>query len=104
MHQEIDDSVVLYTSPWVQGTRATAYFGPVTSSIFLPEKKLGERYEYWINGQQDLLQSLCRKAKKMGGNSVVGLEISMDPFAKHDGEEGLYLQAVGTVAKLEPLF
>ena len=39
-------------------------------------------------------------------NAVVGLEVTLDPFARKEETDasGLRLHAVGTAAKLEPLF
>ena len=44
--------------------------------------------------------------RKEEDGSVVGLEITLDPFARADASDctGLRLHAVGTAAKLEPLF
>ncbi len=46
------------------------------------------------------------KARSLGANAVVGLEVTLDPFARSAENEatGLRLHAVGTAAKLEPLF
>jgi len=101
-----DSDVELYTSPWVSGTRAAAYFGPISSELFLPDDSLEDRTAAWTRAERALLESLRDKARTLGANAVVGLEVTLDPFA-HDEEKegtGLRLHAVGTAAKLEPLF
>ncbi len=102
-----DSDVELYTSPWVSGTRAAAYFGPISSELFLPDDSLEDRSAAWTRAERELLESLRDKARTLGANAVVGLEVTLDPFAHqsdNEKETGLRLQAVGTAAKLEPLF
>jgi uncharacterized protein YbjQ (UPF0145 family) len=98
--------VELYTSPWVSGTRAAAYFGPISSELFLADGAVEDRSEAWEKAERELLESLRDKARALGANAVVGLEVTLDPFAHVDGSDrtGLRLHAVGTAAKLEPLF
>ena len=101
-----DSDVELYTSPWVSGTRAAAYFGPISSELFLPDDSLEDRTAAWTRAERELLESLRDKARTLGANAVVGLEVTLDPFAHDEDKDGtgLRLHAVGTAAKLEPLF
>jgi uncharacterized protein YbjQ (UPF0145 family) len=98
--------VELYTSPWVSGTRAAAYFGPISSELFLEDASVEDRAAAWGKAERELLESLRDKARTLGANAVVGLEVTLDPFAQEEqnGSSGLRLHAVGTAAKLEPLF
>jgi len=100
------DEVELYTSPWVSGTRAAAYFGPISSELFLEDDSVDDRVEAWTRAERELLESLREKARSLGANAVVGLEVTLDPFAHEEEKDatGLRLHAVGTAAKLEPLF
>ncbi len=100
------DEVELYTSPWVSGTRAAAYFGPISSELFLEDDSVEDRVEAWTRAERELLESLREKARSLGANAVVGLEVTLDPFAQAEEKDvtGLRLHAVGTAAKLEPLF
>jgi len=102
----LDQDVELYTSPWVSGTRAAAYFGPISSELFLEDDSVEDRTEAWSKAERELLESLRDKARSLGANAVVGLEVTLDPFARSAENEatGLRLHAVGTAAKLEPLF
>jgi hypothetical protein len=95
-----------YTSPWVSGTRAAAYFGPVTAEIFLDDDSILDREEDWMKAERELLEVLRDKAKALGANAVVGFEMTLDPFAynKETGATGLRLYAVGTSTRLEALF
>ncbi len=104
-NRSMAEDVELYTSPWVSGTRAAAYFGPISSELFLEDDLVVDRSEAWAKAERELLESLRDKARGLGANAVVGLEVTLDPFAKtEDGATGLRLHAVGTAAKLEPLF
>ena len=38
-----ENDVELYTSPWVSGTRAAAYFGPISSELFLQDDQVEDR-------------------------------------------------------------
>jgi hypothetical protein len=99
------EEVELYTSPWVSGTRAAAYFGPISSELFLEDDFVDDRSVAWGKAEQELLASLRDKARALGANAVVGLEVTLDPFATSPaGLKGLKLHAVGTAARLEPLF
>jgi hypothetical protein len=102
----LSEEVELYTSPWVSGTRAAAYFGPISSELFLPDSSVEDRSEAWSKAERELLESLRDKARVLGANAVVGLEVTLDPFAvlAETATTGLRLHAVGTAAKLEPLF
>ncbi len=102
-----EEDVELYTSPWVSGTRAAAYFGPISSELFLEDDPETDRSDAWTKAERELLESLRDKARGLGANAVVGLEVTLDPFAQSTNSSegtGLRLHAVGTAAKLEPLF
>ena len=100
------DEVELYDKPWVGGTRAAAYFGPIMGECFLPDDENIDRSDSWSKAVLELLEKLRAMASVLGANSVVGVEVTLDPFAlcPTTGEKGLKLLAVGTAALLEPLF
>lgn len=108
MHQVVSfcaEDVELYTSPWVSGTRAAAYFGPVSVELYVPDSEVTDRMASWMKAEAELLASLRDRAWQLGANAVVGLEVLLDPFASHrELGPGLRLHAVGTAARLEPLF
>ena len=83
--------VSLYTSPWVTGTRAMAYFGPVSCAV----KYRGN----WDRTLDRAIFGVQRTAARLGANSVVGVEMTIDPFA-----EPALVTVIGTAANLEPLF
>ena len=89
--------VRLWASPWVSGTRAAAYFGPVSIELFVPGTDPFE----WEKAQTELLEMLKLRTAVLGGNAVVGMEVSLDPFAEQDGARGLRLSVLGTAARLE---
>lgn len=87
------DDVHLYTSPWVGGTRAESYHGPISSTIHFIDTT---SFEAALTLALDEIQQKCAS---LGGNSIVGVELCIDPFATSP-----YVQIVGTSAKLVPLF
>lgn len=89
--------VDMYSSPWVSGTRAAAYFGVVTSGA------LGT-HETFEADMDAVLQELAEKTSRLGANAVVGLETTIDPFCDDEKPNVLKIHTVGTAAKLEPLF
>lgn len=93
--------IVLYTSAWIGGTRATAYLGPVKAELWVPDAQHRE----WDECHRELLDTLRASAFALGANTVVAVEVSMDPWSHHPatGELGLHLFAIGTAACLEPL-
>ena len=102
-----ESDVELYTSPWVSGTRAAAYFGPISSELFLPDDSLEDRTAAWIRAERELLESLRDKARTLGANQRVEFGLRQQDDADQNEEKdgtGLRLHAVGTAAKLEPLF
>ena len=86
------EDVHMYTSPWVSETRASAYYGPVTGDAFCVDRN-------WDLAIESALASIRNAAATLGGNSIVGIELFLDPFA-----EPPYVHAVGTAATLVPLF
>jgi hypothetical protein len=100
--------VELYTSPWVTDTRAAAYFGPVAHEAtfrWRPHRGGRRHLRCWCWLVEDpapaaaldeVLDGIRARARALGANAIVGLEVSADPFAGT-------LHAVGTAAKLEPL-
>jgi len=96
------EDIKIYTSPWVSGTRAAAYFGPVShelSRVRPPGKK--QREKAMLEGFVEILTGLRVIVLDMGGNAIVGLELQVDPFMSGDS---IYWIATGTAAKLELLF
>lgn len=93
MTQTDPDDIHLYTTPWVGGTRADAYYGALSSDAFYDRK---EDLEDAIVRAFTEVQKQC---SLLGGNSIVGVEITIDPFASLP-----YVRIVGTGARLVPLF
>ena len=102
---ELDEGIELYACAWVPGTRVHAYFGPVSAEIFLRDSDVKDRCSEWVAAQSQLLEKLRNHARVKRANAVIGLEMSLDPFARcpRSGASGLHLYAVGTAAKLEAL-
>lgn len=100
------DGVALFTSPWVSGLKAASYFGPISVELWADDGVESEREAAWVKAEAKLLEKLREKAFQLGANAVVGLDITLNPFAVHSvtNVPGLYLHAVGTAAKLEKVF
>lgn len=98
------DDVSLWTTPWVSGTRAAAYFGPVNVEVFSASPKSSKNNTRRLNGAMSkLLRNLQDKAYKLEANAVVGIEVTIDPFAEEKGKDGVRFNVIGTAARLEPL-
>jgi uncharacterized protein YbjQ (UPF0145 family) len=81
----------MYSSPWVTGTRASEYFGPVTVTAKFKHS--------WDATIRRALRHLQASTAILGANSVVGVEMAIDPFA-----DPPVLTIVGTAAELLPMF
>ena len=93
--------VGFYRTPWVRGTRAEKYCGSIQSWAFVADDdRHPDRLE---RGLKRAVERLERKAKLLGGNSVVSLEIHADPWSKLGPRSGFRIEAVGTAAQLVPL-
>lgn len=76
----------LHVSPWIPGTYAAAYFGPISSLV---------RDHDYERGMTRMFDELERKTARLGGNNVVGMDIEIDPYA-----DPPQFRAFGTAAKL----
>lgn len=102
----------LYTSNWVTGTRAAAYFGPISTTLFVGDAPRWGRPDFRAVGRRvqrgrailKLLDRLRAKASTRGANAVVAVEVTLDPFARSPETQGpgMRLHVVGTAARLEP--
>lgn len=72
--------------------------------IWLPWEDVLDLNAAWDWSFRHLLNLLKEYGQRLGGNAVVGLEVTADPYHERDGVKGLRLDAIGTAAKLEPLF
>jgi hypothetical protein len=96
------DEVEIYTSPWVSGARSVVHFGPISAEFFLADDLI-ESSAAFSKAEHELLESLRDKARTLGANGVVGLEVTVDPFARSEtGESGIWLRAVGTAVRVGP--
>lgn len=97
-------TVGLFASPWVKGFKAIGYFGPLHVHIWLPYEFILDQQKAWTWSLRHVLELLAVHTENIGGNAVVGLEITVDPFHVRDGVKGLRLDAIGTSARLEDQF
>jgi uncharacterized protein YbjQ (UPF0145 family) len=101
-HAELKE-VEIYTSPWVSGARTAVYFGTVAAEVFLV-RDLVAKSAALNKAAQELFDSLRDEARRLGANAVVGLEVTLDPFARSEtGESGVWLRAVGSAVSLSSL-
>ena len=95
--------VELYTSPWVSGARAAVYFGTVAAEVFLLREEVAKSAAL-NKAAHELFEALRDKARALGANAVVGLEVTLDPFARSaTGVSGIWLRAVGSAVNLKSL-
>ena len=95
------DEIVISESPWISGTRAAKYFGPISASGFIAYRKSTSKLSRALRNFEPRMRE---KASALGANTIVGFELSLDPFAYRRGRRGLKWHANGTAALLEPLF
>ncbi len=97
--------VKLFMGPWVAGTKASAYFGPIDAEAFVDNAgvKAGPA---WEKAELEVMEALKLKASELGANSVVSVELIADPWAKHreTGENGLRVTVIGSAALLLRVF
>lgn len=77
---------IITVAPWVAGMRATAYH----TGIHLTHVVQGKS---WEEGIDEILASAEEKARKLGCNALVGLEIACDPYHRPGGR--IELSATG---------
>ena len=89
----------------MSGTRAAAYFGPISAQAFV-DNRGDDSGVAWEKAEVEVMDSLRLKTHALGGNAVVGVEVTADPWGtcKKTGATGLVVMAVGTAARLEALF
>lgn len=83
--------VEIHNGPWVTGTRALHYFGSLSVAV-----KMGSDIDASLHEAVGAMQV---KAFHLGANSIVGAELTIDPFATPP-----LITIVGTAAKLVPMF
>ncbi len=97
------ENVELFWSPWVSGTRSVTYLGPISSELFLESGLDHDRSGAWSKAERELLESIRDRARAVGANAVVGIEVTVDPFARSDaGVKGIRCSAAGTAVRIAP--
>ncbi len=97
----MDMDIPLFPDPWVKGTRAEKYCGTVQAWAFVADDDA--RPDRLDAGLKRAVASLERKARRLGGNSVISLEIRAYPWSKLGLRKGCRIQAAGTAAQLVDL-
>jgi len=104
--------VAFYASPWVTGTRAAAYFGPISSQVFIANPVHSPE---WFDLFDKVFANVAWKAKsltllekreKRAWPACVGCEFTVDPFFERPNSDvkGTMVYLMGTCARLEPIF
>jgi hypothetical protein len=98
-----EGEVWFYLSPWPGGVRASLYLGPISADVFVPDGA-PDRAQRWEAATEEALAMLVERARALGANAVVSLQVELDPFASasHGGARGLRIRVAGTAAQLEP--
>lgn len=90
---QLDEAVELYETPWVSATRVASYRGNVSARKVYVRVPTPAMFVA-------MLRRLRRRALEVEANSVVAVEIHIDPFH----EDGCEIKVSGQAAVLEPLF
>ena len=101
-HFTEEDEIQIFTSPWVNGTRAESYFGGTETDAFIEYGNGLE--EIILKGINEVIEKMKVKARGLKANSVVGFDLQIDPYKEINGVKGMYFIAQGTIAKLVPLW
>lgn len=100
----VTGEVSLHSSPWVSGTRAHSYFGPLNLHVFVADEPVASRARRPDRRVRELLADARAEVRERGGNALVGIEVEADPFAEVRSSHGTRVTIMGTVARLEPLW
>ncbi len=98
----MDTDIKLYEEAWAPGTRTKAQLGPISCEVFVDDREPAP-ITAWIKAQLKLLEVLRDEARAVCANAVLGLEITLDPFAYASSGEhsGVRLSARGAAVILE---
>lgn len=93
--------VKLYAGTWVAGERALHQLGLVESRAFVDDAPIESRVRRLETAAQRLLDALRARARTLGANAVLTVEVRIDPFALRFGSSGTELHASGSAVELE---
>ncbi|MDF0556931.1 YbjQ family protein [Kamptonema sp. UHCC 0994] len=107
--------MIVTTTDVIQGEEVHTYLGVVTAEVVYGTNALrdffagirdiiggrtGSYEEVFRKGQQDALAELEQRAKRMGANAVIGVEIDTGTINVDSSGALLLITAVGTAVKL----
>lgn len=107
--------MILTTTDVIQGSEVTEYLGIVTAEVVYGSNALrdffagirdiiggrtGSYEEVFRKGQQDAFAELEKRAKRLGADAVIGVEIDTGTINVDDKGALLLITATGTAVKL----
>lgn len=96
----LGDRFIISASPWMSGTSALRYMGPVECVTIVPWERGDIEAGFYA-----MLDDVRRKCEEIEANACMGSEVSLDPFNTTAlGEPAVRMSVVGTATRLEPLW
>ena len=95
--------VVLGHGPWPLLSHSTYGGSFVSYDLFLLDSDYQNRENVLLRAIQSVLEGVSQVTLDRGGNCVLNLILTLDPFYTRNGETGLLLEAGGTSSQLESM-
>jgi len=95
--------VVIGHGPWPSYSHSTYGGSYVSYDLFLLDSDYQNRENVLLRAIQSVLEGIAKVALERGGNCVLNLIVTMDPFSTRNGETGVLIEVGGTSSLLETL-
>ena len=91
--------MIVSTTETLEGMKITKYLGIVVDDRIISRDVYIEDTEI-VHVKEMIVQTLIRKAKRLGANAVINIELSVSPV---EGREVILVSGVGTAVLCEEL-
>ena len=91
--------MIITTTETLEGMKITKYLGIVVDDRIISRDVYIEDTEI-VHVKEMIVQTLIRKAKRLGANAVINIELSVSPV---EGREVILVSGVGTAVLCEEL-
>ena len=95
--------VVIGHGPWPSLSHTRSATGLVSYDLFILDSEYQNSEIVLLRATQAVLEGISQKVLDKGGNSVLNLIFTIDPFHTRDSETGVLLEAAGSCALLETM-
>ena len=91
--------MIVSTTETLEGVKIKKYLGVVVDDRIISRDVYIEDTEI-VHAKEMVIQTLIRKAKRLGANAVINIELSVSPV---EGREVILVSGVGTAVLCEEL-